>query len=683
MAAARAGAPPPPLGDVVFLDPASFVPGSLRPRLPYWEEAVRGSPQADQVLCFVREGASYEEFLVPFTGRFKGRTYLRQPRPPPRVFANHPAVYSPEFSDFVRQEIAKGLRNGGMRCLGPSVGPAAVAPPTVVCPLGIEPNKPRLICDARYPNLWQQPPKFVMDRLVDLARVAQPGDLLTVWDHKSGYFHVPLRPDAQQYFGFEYEGSYYVYTVLPFGWNVSPFVYQLLSAHATAYLRGLGIVDFAYLDDSATPSPKAVALHHSYVKATVLTGLGYYVEVSKSRILPAPLQRWLGLIVDLEHRVFRVPEDKMEKFLSICAGLRAQAGVGARRLDVAALEAFAGKCVSLAPAVPGALLFTRAMYDGLAAAARAGTRSVPVTAQLARELDVWAGLRSWEGTRRWRGESHVHVLMGTDASLVAWGGWYRLRDEPGGSWLPAVICGDLWLECEVLYDITTLEMLAAVRLLDCLPDVVRDCVVVAEGDNQAMIALANSGRAPRGADLLLASRALFAVLLRRGLHLDATWISSVTNQLPDWVSRPETLAHEVRLAPAVFAQMARRWGPFTLDAMASEANAQLPRFISRWRTSRAVAADVFAYPLGQERAVYIFPPSPLIGSVVAYFLASAARGVLVLPDRRRASWWPLTSRLRLLERLGRVGDTGVTLSVHPAWRVGRLSEDLLLFGCGL
>ena len=37
MAAARAGAPPPPLGDVVFLDPASFVRGSLRPRLPYLE----------------------------------------------------------------------------------------------------------------------------------------------------------------------------------------------------------------------------------------------------------------------------------------------------------------------------------------------------------------------------------------------------------------------------------------------------------------------------------------------------------------------------------------------------------------------------------------------------------------------------------------------------------------------
>lgn len=28
---------PPPLGDVVFLDPASFVRGSLRPRLPYLE----------------------------------------------------------------------------------------------------------------------------------------------------------------------------------------------------------------------------------------------------------------------------------------------------------------------------------------------------------------------------------------------------------------------------------------------------------------------------------------------------------------------------------------------------------------------------------------------------------------------------------------------------------------------
>ena len=286
----------------MFLDPAQFRPGSLSARVSAWREIVRGSPRAEEVLRVVTHGASFGAYAQPFEGRYAGVQYSGDVRPPPRVFENHPVVAAPEFNGFVRTKVEELLANGGARRLG-RVGDSP--PPRVVLPLGVEPKKPRLICDARYVNQWQRPPKFRLDRLLDLVRAAKEagGDLLSVWDHKSGYFHVMLDTESQELFGFEFDGYWHVYTVLPFGWSVSPYVYQLLSSHISRYLRQLGVNDFCYLDDSATVSPALAAPHHSYIKGVVLTAAGYFVELDKSHILPALEQQWLGFQVDLDYSI--------------------------------------------------------------------------------------------------------------------------------------------------------------------------------------------------------------------------------------------------------------------------------------------------------------------------------------------------------------------------------------------
>jgi hypothetical protein len=223
---------------LLFLDPAHFVPGSLGKRQAVWAAMMAGEADAPMVLRWLAEGPSVEDFAVPFRGRFKGVSYDGSDAlPPPREFANSPVVYSDQFVGFVRSEIAAGVASGGMRALG-RVG--EVPPPRVVCPLSVEPRKPRLVCDGRYVNLFQQPPSFALDSVHDVARAATPGALLSVWDHKSGYFHVPLAPATQQFFGFEFEGTYYVYTVLPFDWNVAPLVYQTLSRAVSRQLRRWG-----------------------------------------------------------------------------------------------------------------------------------------------------------------------------------------------------------------------------------------------------------------------------------------------------------------------------------------------------------------------------------------------------------------------------------------------------------
>jgi hypothetical protein len=169
-----------------------------------------------------------------------------------------------------------------------------------------------------------------------------------------------------------------------------------------------------------------------------------------------------------------------------------------------------------------------------------------------------------------------------------------------------------------------------------------------------MIALLKGGKAARGASLNRALQELFLLTLSRNLVLDASWLRSEDNVVPDAISR-QSVWGEGRLRPALFARLRHLVvGGFTLDAMASSTSALCPRFVSRFYTPGCAGADVFAFPLGRESAVYAFPPPPLTGPLLAYMREERAYGVVVVERKADEPWWPLLRSLPLL--LAEVGD---------------------------
>jgi hypothetical protein len=187
----------------------------------------------------------------------------------------------------------------------------------------------------------------------------------------------------------------------------------------------------------------------------LLTYLGYYVHLGKTALVPHSQQRWLGFVVDLAARTFRVPEEKLTAILGLVTDtLRHE------EAEVGVFRSLVGKLVSLAPAVPGALLFTRRLFDALSAADRGGASQLALTAEIRSELGLWLGLRGWHGTRRWRSERHLHVRinMATDSSGHAWGGWFRLPDSSEDT-----LVGDVWTDAEMTLDIGSKEMFVSGR----------------------------------------------------------------------------------------------------------------------------------------------------------------------------------------------------------------------------
>ena len=73
--------------------------------------------------------------------------------------------------------------------------------PTVVSPLGIEPNKPRALWDGRYVNEFCRDIPFSMDNATRVAEVSWENAYFFKLDHKNGYQHVPLHRDSWRFLG--------------------------------------------------------------------------------------------------------------------------------------------------------------------------------------------------------------------------------------------------------------------------------------------------------------------------------------------------------------------------------------------------------------------------------------------------------------------------------------------------
>ena len=57
------------------------------------------------------------------------------------------------------------------------------------------------------------------------------------------------------------------------------------------------------------------ALKSLYVVCEILTRVGYFINIDKSKFVPSTVIRFLGILVDSDRMSFLVPEDKIERFL--------------------------------------------------------------------------------------------------------------------------------------------------------------------------------------------------------------------------------------------------------------------------------------------------------------------------------------------------------------------------------
>jgi hypothetical protein len=171
---------------------------------------------------------------------------------------------------------------------------------------------------------------FSLDRIIDVTRYLEKGHFQTKLDDKSGYDHVLVDDQSSQLMGFKWGGWWFVNLVLPFGWKISPYIYQTLGMVATQEIRAQGVLCCQYIDDrhlgqllrlshqalasQVLPVPGNFQLAElaNHIAVRTLTSLGYFLNLDKSIFIPTQRLIYLGLVSDTTLMAFTLPHDKIQ-----------------------------------------------------------------------------------------------------------------------------------------------------------------------------------------------------------------------------------------------------------------------------------------------------------------------------------------------------------------------------------
>lgn len=82
------------------------------------------------------------------------------------------------------------------------------------------------------------------------------------------------------------------------------------------------------------------------------------------------------------------------------------------------------------------------------------------------------------------------------------------------------------------------------------------------------------------------------------------------------------------------------WGPFTVDRFASDLNAQLPRFNSRWWCPGTSGVNCFLQDWKGENN-WVNPDFSLIRETILHMKICEAKGCLILPFWPSRPWWSM------------------------------------------
>ena len=232
------------------------------------------------MLQIIREGVRVDSFFRHFKGNFKGKSY-DSAVPPFSIFPNSPCCH--QFTDFVDTTVLAWVSQGLIKVCG-RIG--ACSPPHLVLSLTIEPSKPRLCHDEPFLNLWIQDFPFKLDHLPDLPLYVLPGHFQTTFYDKSGYQHLRIHPDSQEFFGFSWRGYYFLSEPYLSGGRRVPF-----------YIITLALSLFLSGPADYHPS-RQLARAAALILLFLLTSAGYFVNLAKSSPQPSTSVKFLSLISD-------------------------------------------------------------------------------------------------------------------------------------------------------------------------------------------------------------------------------------------------------------------------------------------------------------------------------------------------------------------------------------------------
>ena len=502
------------------------------------------------------------------------------------------------------------------------------------------PGKFRPILNLKRFNLSVKKYSFKMETLKHVREWLKPGAFCIGIDLKDAFPHIPIHESCWKYLRFRWLGQLLEWITLPFGLKCSPRVLTKVLKPVIAFLRSkFAILVSIYMDDLLIQANNS---NEAYFKAQqvalVLMCLGWSLNWEKSTFIPSQKFKHLGFDFDTGSMTIACPTDKIQRLQTLC-----MEPLKTKLVTVHTLERMLGTMESVRPSTPMAALYYRPLQRQLLRIKSCwpeGKRYEKQSLQLSPEsLEALAWWVSPTGFKENCScpirELEPTVEVWSDANLVM-GGGYNSR----GKFFQREWNSDE-LACEP--HINLLEIRAAkeaVALLTAPGDRVRLHV-----DNVTAVAYIRHQGGTRSSILCDEAMELWTQALSRDVQvLTPQWIATGQNSGADFLSRHRLEAWEVKLEPSLFRAVTNHFHVTpTLDAFASASTAQLDRYMTWFKDSRAVAVDALQNPW--DPVTYLFPPVPLMTKVLQKVQTEQIQAILIAPQWPTTLWWSLLQEM--------------------------------------
>uniref|UniRef100_A0A1X7UTU3 CCHC-type domain-containing protein n=1 Tax=Amphimedon queenslandica TaxID=400682 RepID=A0A1X7UTU3_AMPQE len=275
------------------------VKGRIKSCSEFWVDTLQCSQFVSEIVA--------QGYMLPFVSL-----------PEPRMFLNQKSVLTE--SGFVKKAVANLHRDGCVR--------RVMEQPRVCSPLLVvtsRSGKQRLVINLRYINKFLWKDKFKYEDMHTALAYFEVGHFVNTFDLKSGYHHIDIYRDFQQYLGFQWEGEYFPFTVLPFGLSTACYVFTKVLRPLVKYWRSNGIKALLYIDDGIIISPDMTAAisNIQFVRQPVAAA-GLVINEEKSCWASSQVGVWLGFNIDLALGELAVPEDKIQQLTGLLIAAQSQ-----------------------------------------------------------------------------------------------------------------------------------------------------------------------------------------------------------------------------------------------------------------------------------------------------------------------------------------------------------------------
>ncbi|MCP4605812.1 MAG: hypothetical protein GY847_35710, partial [Proteobacteria bacterium] len=560
------------------------VKGSLRRHAEQWAK----DTSDPDILSIVREG-----YAPPFT-------HL----PPPFEAKNNSSASQNE--QFVLFSILELLENGFAKLTRDR--PRVVNPITVSCSAS---GKKRLIADMRHVNKFLKPQKFKLDDIRSALPALRQAEYLFSFDFHKAYYHIDLREDVQKFFGFSFvfqgQKYYAYYTIACFGLSTVPHLFNKLLLPLVKLWRKAGLHLFLYLDDGlgACSSLEEALFFVSMVRED-LSLRGIFEQTAKCNWSPTKELIWLGILINLIRGILVIPEDRVRRAQVALDKLLNRAAVTARQLI-----RFAGQVNSMAVVIgPMAYIQTKQFFRDvvMVAGGKFGwDRMVPVSDATASCLRFWRNLFEQGSFERSIHQPTEAAIMFSDASAVAGASFVHserldtadlavnlqeLEERGPTEWSRRAQDMSLisWTEAERRHSSTWRELKTILAGLQAFKDRLQDQSVTWYTDSACSVAVARRGSMKTVLNPL--AEQLSQVCASNNIDLRIKWIRRTKNTVADGLSRFVDL-DDWGVSPELLHMLYGRWQRCDIDRFATDRNAKLPRFDSRFASVGAEGIDTF------------------------------------------------------------------------------------------